>query len=111
MAKKANSSSDNSSHSSYGEARRAFDDLKVEEKARFMLEAVFSTVADGIDRVSEVISDSMDDAMRGCESEEVEAEPKKASPKAATSRKRSTKKTGSRKKSAAKRKGSDTSRE
>ena len=96
------------SDSSYGDARRAFDDLKVEEKARFVLEAVFSTVADGIDRVSQVISDGFDQAVTDCEPDEASDEPKKSSRKTGTSRKRAAKKTSTRKKSSSSRKSGDT---
>jgi hypothetical protein len=44
----------------YRSAREAFDDLAVDEKARFMVEAMMSTVAEGIDRISQVIADGFD---------------------------------------------------
>ena len=85
--------------SSYGDARRAFDDLKVEEKARFVLEAVLSTVVDGIDRVSQVISDGFDQAVSDCEPDEATDEAKKSTRKAGASKKRAARKTSTRKKS------------
>lgn len=53
----------------YSEARKAFDDLKVEDKARFMFEAMFSTVSEGLTRFSEAVSDAMDEVTRKREHE------------------------------------------
>jgi len=58
----------------YRSAREAFDDLAVEEKARFMVEAMMSTVAEGIDRISQAIADGFDSADKGSTEEPGEGE-------------------------------------
>lgn len=51
--------------SAYKNARQAFDDLEVDEKARFMVEAVMSTFAEGIDRLTQVVNERFDAASNG----------------------------------------------
>ncbi len=87
--------------SAFDEAREAFDELRVEEKARFMVEAVFSTLTEGIDRLSDAISDGFEDIVeeRDDDSEGEAAAPKK---KSAASKKRSSTKRKSARKSTAK---------
>lgn len=52
------------SHSHYDEARRNFDDLDVEERARFLVEATASTVAHGLLQAGEALADGLEDAIR-----------------------------------------------
>jgi hypothetical protein len=44
----------------YREAQSAFDRLRVEEKAVFLIEATLSTVARGIEEVGHVLADELD---------------------------------------------------
>ena len=48
----------------YDEARRTFDDLDVEDRARFLVEATASTLAHGLLRAGEVLADGLEDAIR-----------------------------------------------
>jgi hypothetical protein len=48
----------------YDEARRTFDDLDVEERARFLIEATASTLAHGLLRAGEALADGLEDAIR-----------------------------------------------
>lgn len=49
----------------YKEARRRFDDLDVEDRARFLLEASLSTIAQGLQWAGQQLADSLDETMRG----------------------------------------------
>ena len=55
--------------STYDDARKAFDDLSVEHKARFMMEAALSTAAAGFERLSELITEVVDDVVEDHEAE------------------------------------------
>ena len=48
----------------YDEARRNFDGLDVEERARFLVEATASTVAHGLLQASEALADGLEEAIR-----------------------------------------------
>lgn len=49
----------------YREARRRFDDLEVEQRARFLLEASLSTIAQGLEWAGQQLADSLDESMHG----------------------------------------------
>ena len=53
----------------YRDAKDAFDTLELEDKAIFLMDAVFSTLLGGIEDVSSVVTDAVDDLMnkRGCD--------------------------------------------
>ncbi len=53
------------SHSEeYERARSAFDDLKLEDRAVFLIEATVSTIARGVDKVGRVLADELDRLFR-----------------------------------------------
>jgi len=53
------------SHDSrYREARRHFDELEIEERSRFLIEATASTLADGVMRAGEVLADGIEETLR-----------------------------------------------
>jgi hypothetical protein len=55
---------EDNSHDHYNEARRNFDDLEVEERARFLVEATASTLAHGLLQAGKALADGLDDAIR-----------------------------------------------
>ena len=55
---------DQGTHHRYEDARRSFDHLDVEERARFLVEATASTVAQGVLRAGEVLADGLEDTLR-----------------------------------------------
>ncbi len=52
------------SRAEYDEARRNFDDLDVEERARFLVEATASTLAHGLLQAGEALADGLEEAIR-----------------------------------------------
>lgn len=52
------------SDDSYEQLRRAFDELDVEKRARFLIEASASTLAAGLEQVGHVLADGLEDVMR-----------------------------------------------
>lgn len=48
----------------YDEARRNFDDLSVEERTRFLVEATASTIAQGLLQAGEALADGLEDVIR-----------------------------------------------
>jgi len=52
------------SRTRYDEARRNFDDLDVEERARFLVEATASTLAHGLLQAGEALADGLEDVVR-----------------------------------------------
>lgn len=52
------------SETHYDEARRNFDDLNVEERARFLVEATASTLAHGVQQAGEALADGLEEAIR-----------------------------------------------
>jgi hypothetical protein len=56
--------SETESRTRYDDARRSFDDLDVEERARFLVEATASTLAHGLLQAGEVLADGLEDAIR-----------------------------------------------
>lgn len=52
----------------YREARRRFDDLRIEDKAVFLLESTVSTLARGIEEFSRAVGDSLEKAFEEAES-------------------------------------------
>lgn len=92
----------------YRSALDAFEELQADEKARFMVQAVLSTVAEGIDRVSRVVADSFDDIV--ADRDEPDAETEASAGENGTPPKKSGKsKTGTRKKKSTKRDSSESS--
>lgn len=66
-------------HESYERARRAFDDMGIDDKAVFLVEAAASTLARGVQEAGHVLADELERAFGG------RAEhPDAASPDAAT---------------------------
>lgn len=57
----------------YKKARESFDHLEIEERAKFLLEATFSTISAGIERVSSAVSSEFDSVFDECK---VSGEPK-----------------------------------
>lgn len=51
-------------HDQYNDARRRFEDLKLEEQASFLVEAGASTLAHGVREVGDVLADGLKDALR-----------------------------------------------
>jgi hypothetical protein len=51
-------------HDQYNDARRRFDDLDVEERARFLVEATASTLAHGLLQAGEALADGLEEALR-----------------------------------------------
>lgn len=52
------------SRNPYDEARRNFDDLNAEERARFLVEATASTLARGMLQAGELLADGLEDVIR-----------------------------------------------
>lgn len=50
--------------SEYDEARRAFEPLRIEEKAIFLVEAAITTLARGLDQAGQTLADELDRAFR-----------------------------------------------
>jgi len=48
----------------YEETRRRFDELDVEHKTRFLVEATASTLARGVQHVGELLADGLEDVFR-----------------------------------------------
>lgn len=48
----------------YDEARRNFDDLDVEDRARFLVEATASTLANGLLQAGEALADTLEETIR-----------------------------------------------
>lgn len=96
MAEKANNGS--AKKEQYQRARTEFDSLKIEEKAVFMVEAAFSTLAHGIESFGNFFSDQVDkmytdeggepaeEKNDAAKDEPAKAAPKKAAAKKTTSR-------------------------
>lgn len=87
---------------SYEKARKTFDSLDMEERARFLLESTVSIVADGLEKVSTKLTSEMESVFDQCRDEEdadMDAAPaaKKSAPKkkSAAKKKTSSKKRGS----------------
>lgn len=61
----------------YREARRQFDDLRIEDKAVFLLESTVSTLARGLEEFGRVVSDNIERSFEEAERrrEKREAEP------------------------------------
>lgn len=69
----------------YREARRRFDDLKMEDKAVFLLESTVSTLARGIEEFSRAVADSLEKTFEEAErrrekQQQKEEEPRPAPP-------------------------------
>jgi len=48
----------------YDDARRTFDELDVEERTRFLVEATASTLAHGLLQAGEALADGLEEAIR-----------------------------------------------
>ena len=88
----------------YDDARKAFDELSVEHKARFMMEAALNTAAAGFERLSELITEAVDEVVDDKETEPKKRKASRAPRGGATKKKTSAKKKSSRKKSSSKKK-------
>ena len=80
----------------YRKAREEFNDLKIEEKAIFLVESAFSMLAHGIEAVGNVFSEQIDKVYESEEEAEEKAPPKKTTRRKAAPRKKTTKRTSSR---------------
>jgi hypothetical protein len=88
--------------SDYRDAKDAFDSLELEDKAVFLMDAVFSTVLKGVEDVSSAVSDAMDDLVRRRDCDDDSDATSENGAK--SSRKTTAKKTTTRKRTAAKKK-------
>lgn len=52
------------SHTDYDKTRRNFEDLDVEERARFLVEGTASTLAHGLLQAGEALADGLEEAIR-----------------------------------------------
>lgn len=64
----------------YHQAREAFDDLKIEDRAVFLLEATVSTVARGVEEAGRALADEFDRFFRTCREERAETPRSAAAP-------------------------------
>ena len=55
---------DSDSSSRYDDTRRRFDDLNMEEQARFLVEATATTVARGLVQASKTVAEGLEDVIR-----------------------------------------------
>lgn len=51
----------------YDQARRRFEELEVEERTRFLLEASVSTFAQGLEQAGRALADGLDEIFHGAE--------------------------------------------
>lgn len=59
----------NAHRKQYRQAREAFDGLKMEDRAVFLLEATFSTVARGVEEAGRALADELDQVFRSFRAE------------------------------------------
>ena len=59
----------------YEKARREFEELRIEDKAVFLVEAAAATLARGVERFGSAVVDEMDRAFRKKEAQQSEKEP------------------------------------
>ena len=95
----------------YSSTKEAFDELPLEEKARFLFESTMKTVVDAVREVADQVGDAVKEACEDIESEDddeivVEEEEAEAESKP---KKKAAKKTTTKKKSATKKKSDDSS--
>jgi len=50
--------------SRYQQARRRFDELEIEERSRFLIEATASTLAEGVVQAGTLLADGIEEALR-----------------------------------------------
>ena len=53
-----------SADDSYDQVRHDFEDLEIEERARFLIEASASTLAKGVEQVGHVLAEGLGDVIR-----------------------------------------------
>ena len=70
---------------SYDKARKSFDDLEMDQRAKFLFEATASTFAEGIEKVSSALSSELESIFESCQEEDADVE--------GTARKKAAKKT------------------
>lgn len=63
-----------SADDSYDQMRHNFEDLEIEARARFLIEASASTLAKGIEQVGHVLAEGLDDVIRHERRSETRAE-------------------------------------
>ncbi|PSQ98135.1 MAG: hypothetical protein BRD51_03420 [Bacteroidetes bacterium SW_11_64_17] len=63
-----------SADDSYDQVRHNFEDLKIEERARFLIEASASTLAKGVEQVGHVLAEGLEDVIRHERRSETRAE-------------------------------------
>jgi len=57
-----------SRHETYRHTREAFDRMKVDEQASFLVEATASVLARGVEQVGRAVADGLDELFRGAQS-------------------------------------------
>lgn len=57
-----------SRHETYRRTREAFERMKVDEQASFLVEATASILARGVEQIGRTIADGLDDLFRGAQS-------------------------------------------
>ncbi len=77
-----------SKNTDYTKARESFDHLEIEQRARFLFEATVATIADGIERMSSVLTSEFDSVFKDCD---VDGKPKTAKKKKPSASARKTK--------------------
>jgi NCAIR mutase (PurE)-related protein len=63
-----------SADDSYDQVRHNFEDLEIEERARFLIEASASTLAKGVEQVGHVLAEGLEDVIRHERRSETRAE-------------------------------------
>lgn len=63
----------------YREARRQFDDLRIEDKAVFLLESTVSTLARGLEEFGRVVSENLERSFEAAERRREEPQPESGS--------------------------------
>ena len=76
---------------SYDKARKSFDDLEMDQRAKFLFEATASTFAEGIEKVSSALSSELESIFESCQEQDADVEG--TAKKKTTARKKAAKKT------------------
>lgn len=86
----------------YERARKAFEDLSIEDRALFLVQETVGTVVRGIEEAGKALSREIDAAFRDIEHADDGAEPEPTTRKTSTARQSTAKKTGAKKTTTAK---------
>lgn len=82
----------NKTNEHYKSARNAFDDLKIEEKAVFLIESTVAMLVQGIETVGKTVGDGLDEAFSKAKNDCEEKEEEEKEPTTKTTRKKTTRK-------------------